>query len=492
MTQAGIFPAGPATSQVTHLLLEKYIPPSERKELRGQFERLRQGHMSVTDYEARFTDLSRHAAIILLIDAERVQRFIASLHPEIQIRAMDVPKTAFQTRYGHYEFLVISFGLTNTPVAFMDLMNQVFKSYLDSFVIVFIDDILIYSRSMEEHEQHLRWLEVLKDYDITILYHPNKANVVADTMSRKAESMGSLAFISSEERPLALDIQSLANRLVRLDILEPSRFLSCVVAQFSLLERIKARQYNDPHLLVFRETVLQGGAKEVTIEEDGVLRLQGRLFVPNVDGFRDKILEEAHSSRYQSSIKMAPFEALYGRRCHSPIGWFEPCEARLYGTDLVKDALEKVSPMKGMMRFEKKGKLSLRFVGPFEVLRRVGEVSYDLDLPPSLLRVHPVFHVSMLWRYHADMSHVLDYSTVQLDKSLGYEEEPVGIIDRQACQLRSKKISAVKVQWRGQPVEEVTWEGEEDMRNRYPHLFSTPGMILDPFKDERLFKRWTM
>ncbi|XP_070045936.1 uncharacterized protein [Nicotiana tomentosiformis] len=110
--------------------------------------------------------------------------------------------------------------------------------------------------------------------------------------------MGSLAFISAEERPLALDIQSLANILVRLDISEPSRVLACVVAQPSLFEQIKARLFDDPHLLVLREMVLQGGAKEVVIIEDGVIWLQGRLCVPNVDGLREKILEEAHSSRY--------------------------------------------------------------------------------------------------------------------------------------------------------------------------------------------------
>ncbi|XP_070054640.1 uncharacterized protein [Nicotiana tomentosiformis] len=145
--------------------------------------------------------------------------------------------------------------------------------------------------------QHM-WLELPKDYDITILYHPGKENVVADALSRKDESMGSLTFISTKERPLFYDIQFLANRLVRLDISEPSRVLACVVAQTSLLERIKARQYDDPHLLVLRETMLQGGAKEVTISEYGVLRLQGRLYVPNVDVLRENILEEAHNYRY--------------------------------------------------------------------------------------------------------------------------------------------------------------------------------------------------
>ncbi|XP_070008068.1 uncharacterized protein [Nicotiana sylvestris] len=118
--------------------------------------------------------------------------------------------------------------------------------------------------------------------------------------------------------------------------------------------------------------------------------------------------------------------------------------------------LLKVSPMKGVMRFGKKGKLSPRFIGPFEKLQRIGDVAYKLVMAPSLSSVHPVFHVSMLWKYVGDLSHILDFSTIQLDGDLTYDVEPVAILDRHVRKLKSKDIASVKVQWRGHPIEKVT------------------------------------
>lgn len=98
----------------------------------------------------------------------------------------------------------------------------------------------------------------------------------------------------------------------------------------------------------------------------------------------------------------------------------------------------------------------------------------------------------MIWRYNANVSHVLDYNTVQLDKILGFEEEPVAIVGRHIRKLRSKNISVLKVQWKGQPFEEDTWETGEDIWNIYEHLFGTSHMILNPFEDECFIKRWRM
>ncbi|XP_070041223.1 uncharacterized protein [Nicotiana tomentosiformis] len=117
-------------------------------------------------------------------------------------------------------------------------------------------------------------------------------------MSRKTASIGSLVFIPIGERPLALDVQALANQFVRLDVSEPIHVLACTVAQSSLFERIRDRQYDDPYFLVLRDTVRYGGAKQVTVGDDGVLRMQGRICVPKADGLRELILEETHSSWY--------------------------------------------------------------------------------------------------------------------------------------------------------------------------------------------------
>ncbi|XP_070002729.1 uncharacterized protein [Nicotiana sylvestris] len=146
--------------------------------------------------------------------------------------------------------------------------------------------------------------------------------------------------------------------------------------------------------------------------------------------------------------------------------------------------LLQVSSMKVVMRFEKKDNLSPRYIGPFE---RIGKVAYKLSLPPSLSAVHPVFHVFMLRKYYGNSSHVLDFSTVQLDEDSTYIEEPMAILDRHVQKLGSMDVASVKVQRRGHPVEDATWEAEQDMHSHYLHLFNTSGMSLCTFKDERLF-----
>ncbi|KAL6176956.1 hypothetical protein ACLB2K_053588 [Fragaria x ananassa] len=124
----------------------------------------------------------------------------------------------------------------------------------------------------------------------------------------------------------------------------------------------------------------------------------------------------------------------------------------------------KLSPWKGVVRFGKRGKLSSRYIGPYEIIERVGSLAYRLALPSELSRIHNVFHVSMLRKYIADPSHVLEEQPISQQKDLSYEEESVQILYRKEKMLRSKSIPLVKVLWRSQQVEEATWESEEQMR----------------------------
>ncbi|GAV70821.1 Chromo domain-containing protein [Cephalotus follicularis] len=125
------------------------------------------------------------------------------------------------------------------------------------------------------------------------------------------------------------------------------------------------------------------------------------------------------------------------------------------------------------MRFGKKGKLTPRFIGPFEILERVGAVAYRLALPPSLADVHNVFHVSMLRKYHPNPSHILQWEPLELRTDLSFEEIPIHILDGRIKHLRSKTIPLVKVLWQYHGVEEATWEREDDMQAEYPQLFSS-------------------
>jgi len=223
------------------------------------------------------------------------------------------------------------------------------------------------------------------------------------------------------------------------------------------------------------------------------------------------LVEFSYNNSYHSSIGMAPYEALYGRRCRTPICWNEVGERRLSKVELIDQTQEiikvirerlqtaqsrhksyadshrrpltfsigehvflKVSPLKGSLRFGKKGKLAPKYIGPFEVLQKVGPVAYRLALPPTLQSIHDVFHVSQLRRYIPDPGHIVSYQPLQLKENLTYIEEPIQILERQDRVLRNRKIPFVKVLWQHHKTADATWEPELEMQRKYPHLF-TPG-----------------
>lgn len=221
------------------------------------------------------------------------------------------------------------------------------------------------------------------------------------------------------------------------------------------------------------------------------------------------LAEFAYNNNYHSSIKAAPFEVLYGRKCRSPLCWEAVGEKAVLGPDWVQKIVERValvrqnllaaqsrqksyadvrrrdlefevgdqvllgvSPTKGVVRFGTRGKLSPRYIGPFTILARIGKLAYCLDLPESMRGVHNVFHVSMLRKYLRDLEHHVSLEPLTIEQDLSFKSKPVQILERSEKTLRSKTLKYVKVLWSQQTEREATWKLESRMREQYPELFA--------------------
>nr|GFA67813.1 reverse transcriptase domain-containing protein [Tanacetum cinerariifolium] len=215
------------------------------------------------------------------------------------------------------------------------------------------------------------------------------------------------------------------------------------------------------------------------------------------------LVEFSYNNSYHTSIKAAPFEALYGRKCRSPICWAEVGDRQLTGPEIIHETTEKifqiksciqaahdrqksyadvrqkplefqvgdkvmlkVSLWKGVIRFGKRGKLNPCYIGPFKILAKVGTVAYRLKLPEQLSKVHNTFYVSKLKKYMADEPLAIPLDEIQVDDKVNFIEEPVEIMDREVKRLNQSRIPIVKVRWNSKRGHEFTWEREDQMQKK--------------------------
>ncbi|GJT01310.1 putative reverse transcriptase domain-containing protein [Tanacetum coccineum] len=566
---------------------------------------------------------------------------LRSGYHQLRVHKDDIPKTAFRTRYGHFEFTVMPFDLTNAPAIFMDLMNRVCSPYLDKFVIVFIDDILVYSKTQEEHVKHLSLvLELLKKRNLRlkllriekplelrlsknfvwgeeqelafqtlkdklcnapILALPNRPEdfvVYCDASgirlgcvlmqrgkviayaSRQLKiheenytthdlELGAVVFALKIWRHYLYGTKSenvVADALSRKERVKPKRVRDInMILQSSIKDRILAAQkeavkaehqrpsglLQQPEILIWKwegivmdfmtklpstssglDTIwvivdrLTMSAYFLPIREDYKMGRLARLYLneivarhgvpisiisdhdsrftsrfwqsmqealgtrldmsttyhPQTDGQSEHtiqtledmlracvldfegswdvhlpLVEFSYNNSYHSSVRCAPFKALYGRKCRSPIMWAEVGEGQLIGSELVQETTEKisqikdrlkaardhqksyvdkrrkpqefsvgdyvllkVSPWEGVVRFGKKRKLAPRFVGPFEIIEKVGLVAYRLDFLEELNGVHDTFHLLNLKKCLADPTLKVPLDEIRVDAKLNF------------------------------------------------------------------------
>nr|XP_027062810.1 uncharacterized protein LOC113689203 [Coffea arabica] len=362
---------------------------------------------------------------------------------QLKIKKEDIPKTAFSTRYGHFEFAVMPFGLTNAPAAFMDLMQRIFKKYLDQFVVVFIDDILIYSKTQEEHVKHLEIvLQILREHklyakfskcefwleEISFLGHKvSKDGIAVDPAKVEAvmnwkrpetpTEIRSFLGLAGYYRRFIQDFSKIAGPMTELTK-KGNKFTWTPKCESSFQE-LKRRLTSAPVLVLpdgdegKANVVADALSRKAQGQSERTIQTLEDLLRSCILDFGGKwskymtLVEFAYNNSYQASIQMAPYEALYGRRCRSPIHWDEVGEKKILDPTAI----------------------------PW-----IEEAQEKLKLPASMARIHDVFHVSMLRKYYPDPSHVLQLEGIEVDETLSYEEGPVKILEREVKELRNKKI----------------------------------------------------
>ncbi|GKA08549.1 putative reverse transcriptase domain-containing protein [Tanacetum coccineum] len=421
------------------------------------------------------------------------------------------------------------------------------------------------------------WIELFSDYDCEIRYHPGKANVVADALSRKervkpkrvrAMNMtlqssikdrilvaqkeacdesaglqkgldemierrndGALYYLDriwvplkGDVRPLIMDEAHKSKYYVHpgaekmyFDLRDRywwSGMKKDIVVYDYKMDRLARLNLNEivarhgvPISIIFDHDSQFTSRFWQSIQEALGTRLDmSTAYHPQTDGQRERIIqtledmlwafvldfggiwdvhlllvEFSYNNSNHSSVRCEPFEALYGRNYRSPIILKAARDRQKSYADKRRKPLEfsvgdyvllKVSPWKGVVRFGKKGKLAPRFVRPFEIVEKVGHVAYRLRLPEELNDVHDTYHVSNLKKCLADPTLQVPLDEIRVDDKLNFVEEPVEIMEREFKKLKRSRIVIVKVRWNSKRGRKFTWEREDQMKIKYPYLFS--------------------
>ncbi|GJT72822.1 putative reverse transcriptase domain-containing protein [Tanacetum coccineum] len=387
--------------------------------------------------------------------------------------------------------------LTNAPTVFMDLMKRACKPYLNKFFIVFIDDILIYSKSKEDHEVHLKLvLELLKKEKLEqeqafqtlkdnlckapILSLPDGLEDFVVYCDASNQGLGCVLMergkvIAYATRQLKIHEKNYTAHDLELGAVVFAlktwrHYLKAnVVAEALSVQGRECDSRNDawPGPMKRKEDGGDGKSERIIQTLEDMLRACVIDFGGNCD-VHLPLADFSYNNSYHSSIRCAPFEALYRRKCGSPVLWAKISESRLIGPELVQETIDKVRLERISDSFRKKGKLAPRYVRPFEIIERIGPVAYRLRLLEELSSMHDTFHVLNLKKCLAAANMHVPLDEIKIDKTLRFVEEPIEIMDREVRSLKRSKISLVKVHWNSKRGLEFTWECEDHMKSKYP------------------------
>nr|GEX85931.1 putative reverse transcriptase domain-containing protein [Tanacetum cinerariifolium] len=428
-----------------------------------------------------------------------------------RVREEDIPKTVFRTRYGHYEFQVMPFGLTNAPAVFIDLMNQVCKPYLDRFVIVFIDDILIYSKNRKEHEGHLKLiLKLLKEEEFYAKFSK------CEFWLSKVQFLGH-----------AIDSEGIHVDSVKIEAIKDweSPKTPTKIHQFLGEKAQAAFQLLKQKLCSAPILALPEGSKNFVVYCDASHKGLGAVLMhkEKVIAYASRQLKvyEKNYTTHDLELSAAVFALkmwrhyLYGTKCvvfidHKILQhildqkelnmrqrrWLEmlsdyDCEIRYHPgkANVVADALSQNERRRKSLNKELGTRLDMstayhpetdgqseRTIQTLKDMLRACVLDFRKE---QLSKVHSTFHVSKLKKCMADESLVIPLDEIQVDDKLNFIEEPVEIMDREVKRLKHSRILIVKVHWNSRRGPEFTWEREYQMQKKYPHLFPNSAPMAD-------------